>query len=351
LTTVRVANSKRDEHVADSVPGLRPDVEAFSYSATIRFSLAGQECTVSAQGQKATVKVGDTDPAEFEATWRGPSSFGMFSLITEVASHLGHPRSAVEASDMKALRALFAMAYLVGQVRFDESLVWYEKHMLSAELMLTRKQGQVSALGMRVPEALAHAAERALAISDDPLKLSEDDLPFLKFARTLLGFASSYVTMSLGEKTVSEGAEALNYKGLQFRFVKATGDLLSHEYLSYGQKRLLAFSYYMASPSYLPIAVDELVNGLHHEWIDACVNELSARQSFLTSQNPLLLDCLSFDSLDHVRSCFLLCSAERAEDEKLRWRQMTREEAAIFFEAYEAGIQHVGDILRQKGFW
>ena len=67
---------------------------------------------------------------------------------------------------------------------------------------------------------------------------------------------------------------------------------LDRDLLSYGQKRLLSFYWYLAVRADQPVVADELANGLHYEWIDACVNELSERQSFLATQNPLLMDYL-----------------------------------------------------------
>ena len=100
------------------------------------------------------------------------------------------------------------------------------------------------------------------------------------------------------------------------------------------------------------LIADELVNGLHHEWISACLDEIGERQAFLTSQNPLLLDFLRFDSVEQVRRTFILC--ERASNDvgtQLIWRNLTEDEAESFFLAYQTGIQRVSDILLTKGLW
>ena len=49
------------------------------------------------------------------------------------------------------------------------------------------------------------------------------------------------------------------------------------------------------------VIADELVNGLHHSWIEECIQAIGDRQTFLTSQNPLLLDYLSFASPEDVK--------------------------------------------------
>jgi len=99
------------------------------------------------------------------------------------------------------------------------------------------------------------------------------------------------------------------------RFFFADGGFITQDRLSYGQKRLLMFYYYLASNPDIVIA-DELVNGLHHQWIRAAIEEIGERQAFLTSQNPLLLDYLPFSSAEHVRKSFMLCTAELDENKK-----------------------------------
>ena len=134
-----------------------------------------------------------------------------------------------------------------------------------------------------------------------------------------------------------------------FQFTRKGGRAtIGHERLSYGQKRLLSLLYYLeASPHHL--VADEMVNGLHHEWIEEIVQRIGDRQTFLSSQNPLLLDYMEFDSVDQVSRSFVLCELD--ELDRLVWRNMSAEEAASFYSAYEVGIQHVGEILRTKGLW
>ena len=76
------------------------------------------------------------------------------------------------------------------------------------------------------------------------------------------------------------------------------------------------------------------------------------RQAFLTSQNPLLLDYLDFESAAEVQSGFVLCERVPGKlGSELVWRNPTEAEAGDFFSAYETGIQRVSDILINKGFW
>ena len=139
-------------------------------------------------------------------------------------------------------------------------------------------------------------------------------------------------------------------RNLRFRF-RSKGDRFLHNSLSYGERRLLGF-FALSDACPEIMVVDELVNGLHHDWIKACLDEIGSRQAFLTSQNPLLLDYLDFESAEDVQSGFVLC--ERAPGRlgsELVWRNPTAEEAMDFFSAYETGIQRVSDILINKGFW
>ncbi|HEY4117727.1 MAG TPA: AAA family ATPase [Byssovorax sp.] len=128
------------------------------------------------------------------------------------------------------------------------------------------------------------------------------------------------------------------------------GDDVAHDFsgLSYGQKRLFAFLIYSTLNPHIIVA-DELVNGLHHNWIQACLAVLVGKQAFLTSQNPLLIDYLEFDSVEQVKRTFILCDVDAQQ--RFVWRNMDDDEAASFFAAYKVGIQHVGEILRTKGFW
>lgn len=125
------------------------------------------------------------------------------------------------------------------------------------------------------------------------------------------------------------------------------GTTFTHDQLSYGEKRLLTFMYHAAANPHILVA-DELVNGLHHEWIQACLDAIQG-QAFLTSQNPLLLDHLPFHSAEEVERRFILC--DRDEHGDWIWRNMDEDAAGAFYRAYEVGVQHVSGILRTKGLW
>ncbi|HEX5751667.1 MAG TPA: AAA family ATPase [Archangium sp.] len=189
----------------------------------------------------------------------------------------------------------------------------------------------------------------------DPNLIPEDmsatfSLEFLERAAHVLGYESASARFDVERLSPDPGRQIARLSNLRF-FFRRPGEEVSHDLLSYGQKRLLTF-FAHADASRDIIIADELVNGLHHEWISACLTEIGDRQAFLTSQNPLLLDFLRFDSADEVRRTFILC--ERATGEsgpQLIWRNPTEEEAESFFSAYQTGIQRVSDILLTKGLW
>ena len=173
---------------------------------------------------------------------------------------------------------------------------------------------------------------------------------FLERAAHVLGYRSASMRFDVVRLSPEPSRQVVRLRNLRF-FFERPGENIPHELLSYGQKRLLAFfAHADASPDV--IIADELVNGLHHEWISACLNEIGERQAFLTSQNPLLLDFLRFESIEEVRHTFIICERSSSPgDAQLIWRNLTEDEAESFFLAYQTGIQRVSDILLTKGFW
>lgn len=137
----------------------------------------------------------------------------------------------------------------------------------------------------------------------------------------------------------------------EFLFSRARGVVFNHNALSYGQKRLLAFLYYLDANSAFVVA-DDLVNGMHHEWIRASLDEIGDRQAFLTSQNPLLLDYLPLESAEQIQKTFIQCRIEVVGDEPhVVWSNLATEDATELFADYKVGIQPIGEILRARGLW
>lgn len=185
----------------------------------------------------------------------------------------------------------------------------------------------------------------------DRLQLRISDLGELADVVDLLGMKSGVFRADLGRNDRDARGEQFVYDRFQFRFTRRDGTYVIDEHLSFGQKRLLAFLFY-AWANQGPIVADELVDGMHHRWIEHCLKAIGDRQAFLSSQSPLLMDFFGFDSAEAVRRCFVLCDLEvQGDRELMRWRSMTPEEADQFFDAYQVGIQHVSEILRDRGLW
>jgi len=187
----------------------------------------------------------------------------------------------------------------------------------------------------------------------DPIVVSFDKLGSLSKIPTLLGFAGAELYPRILKRSKDGDKVTTSYQGLDCLFRRADGSQVSHELLSFGQKRLFAFLWYLALRDEFPVVADELLNGLHHEWIEACFERLRDRQSFLATQHPLLLDHIPIESAEAVRTTFIRCSTESGPGgrEQLAWRNFTEEEAERFFIAYQTGIQQVSEVLRSEGLW
>lgn len=155
------------------------------------------------------------------------------------------------------------------------------------------------------------------------------------------------MTLLEREQDMERGITTSSFGKPSFWITTQRGTTFTHDQLSYGEKRLLAFLYHAAANTKILVA-DELVNGLHHEWIQGCLDAIQG-QAFLTSQNPLLLDHLPFSSAEEVQCRFILC--DRDEHDDWSWRNMDQSTAEAFYRAYEVGIQHVSEILETKGLW
>lgn len=179
------------------------------------------------------------------------------------------------------------------------------------------------------------------------LRPTSADLPFLQTFAGLAGFDEVTMVLPLQAKTKSSAS----FGKASFLIQLKNGDLITQELLSFGQRRLLAFLYYAAcNPDTL--IVDELTNGLHHEWIEACVDELEKRQSFVATQNPLLIDYLPVASSQDAETAFLQCRlVEKDGKQWMDWRNTTPDEAERFWKSYETGVQFISEILRTEGLW
>lgn len=239
-------------------------------------------------------------------------------------------------------RAVHA-ANLSGDVqRFDEILTFFQRITPNGELTLSSNfLGQTLA-----SDELVKAFRDSAQSKDERVLIEHQKLPFLRRFVDLCGFSSASLHLELLRRESAKKESVALFGRPSFLFRRRNGEELREQHLSFGQKRLLAFLYYLTISN--PIVADELVDGLHFDWIKACVEDTRGRQKFFASQNPLLVDHMGFKTRDAVKSRFIRCSLEGDE---MVWSNFSDAEADDFFVAYRTGIQAVSEVLRQKGLW
>ena len=372
IVQVRLANRRRETHaVTSGSTGDRPiraraEHETFEYDATIEIRLLASQRIYRLRATPSASQlevVGTSTPAR---------AIDAFSLFTDnlvfIAFTRLHDLAPTEArEEAQAIEAVWGWAATLDDAhRFDESLAVFRAmegrptdDMRSdppiALLQLSRRTGERFILSERsfVPweiiQNLMANADNSDGFNDTTLR--HDELGFLRRFVNAVGLNSAEMKVALLKRDVGDETEDLLIGDFKVLLHFKDGSIIAHDLLSYGQKRLLAFLYYVDCNEDVIIA-DEIVNGLHHEWIDACLDALEARQAFLTSQNPLLLDYLSFESVEQAEKCFIVCRTELHNGrEHMRWANITKGEAEAFYRGYLAGIQHVSELLRTEGLW
>ncbi|RYZ17525.1 MAG: hypothetical protein EOO70_01665 [Myxococcaceae bacterium] len=305
-----------------------------------------QEDSLEFYENEETILSADILPGEISFSWNGerftePRRFSLPPFLTLINSLVDDKKS--EKLHQLATTITYSRALTTG--RMDESLERFNS-LLKLKMHSDGKSVRRNLKAREIPHSLIDVFENPIPEGTTV----EFALEFLDRAAQILGYESASVRFDVERLSPTPTASTIRLSNLRF-FFKKPGEEISHDLLSYGQKRLLAFfAHADASPDI--ILADELVNGLHHEWIAACLKEIGERQAFLTSQNPLLLDFLRFDSIEDVRRTFILC--ERSSNNagsQLIWRNFSEDEAESFFLAYQAGMQRVSDILLTKGLW
>jgi energy-coupling factor transporter ATP-binding protein EcfA2 len=162
-------------------------------------------------------------------------------------------------------------------------------------------------------------------------------LEFLRRAAAILGFRSASFQPDVSSYRSERSTGELHYavRGFTFRFTRSDGTTLHHDALSYGQKRLLAFFYYLAASEEFVFA-DDLAHGLPDAWISDCVQAMGARQAFITGLDPRVLAHLGFDSPARVQARVITCEVVRDADgaEQLQWRTISPDAATEFFQRH-----------------
>lgn len=332
---IRVANKRSvDAVVLNALPPNKRERSGYVSSAYAIFSLGTKqariEATVETADGKTVTRISGKEIPHKTAAQPTQRDFG-FRLLENVPDEEG-----------SLARTLIAMAE---SRRFDESLGYYTR--IKSETFPIVGMSSVQDVQFFPRGFLLCSQDRAKSLNEPTLTFK--DTPLNHSLRDALGVPNADIQLTLLSKDADGEA---TYGNLRFWLSRRDGSQYSDDHhLSFGQKRLLSFLYYLESFSEIVIA-DELVNGLHHDWIDLCVKSIEKRQAFLTSQNPLLMDYIEFDSVEEVRRSFILCELEFEGDlEVLKWRNMTVEEAGAVFQAAEIGIEHLSTILRNEHLW
>ena len=174
---------------------------------------------------------------------------------------------------------------------------------------------------------------------------------FLERVAELLGFERGVWEPILGESHRGAEGEVLRFDSFGFEFERRDGSFVRHDHLSFGQKRLLAFFYYLALECPVVIA-DELANGFHRDWIGAVLEEIGDRQAFLTSQNPVLVGEHTPETAEAIQRRFVVCSRDdTAEFSSMEWRNPTPEEARSLDRELSVGVEPLADVLYRWGLW
>jgi energy-coupling factor transporter ATP-binding protein EcfA2 len=193
----------------------------------------------------------------------------------------------------------------------------------------------------KIPEQLRLESPPPLGIE------AEEPLPWLAMFRELTRIDQISITFELISSKHSSNTTIMQYGPMSLRYT-THGSMLRGDQLSFGQKRLFALLHYLDAHESIVLA-DEMVNGLHHDWIECCLEIANTRQSFLSSQNPILFDFMSFASAQDAADRFIECSLD--EHGRFVWRNMSLDDATSFFEVYQTGVQYVSEILRTRGYW
>ncbi|AGC49168.1 hypothetical protein MYSTI_07896 [Myxococcus stipitatus DSM 14675] len=240
---------------------------------------------------------------------------------------------------------------LAGLSRFDEGLAYFEQ-LYQVELRLSRRAEGVLATGTGLASEALLDGLRRLAASQwggPRYVVPSDSIPFLRDTARLLGFSAAEASLVPVEAPLEGKYESQTLGGLELDFVGSDGTRVSARQLGHGQKRVLALQHYLSRARAVVVA-DEVAHSLHPRLVRATLEPLGARQSFLTSQSPVLLDLLTFTSPQHVRDSLVWCRRDEGSG-VLIWEDPSPEAAERLFTASTATPGQLGALLQAQGLW
>ncbi|REG27175.1 AAA domain-containing protein [Archangium gephyra] len=263
----------------------------------------------------------------------------------------------LEPEVREPLKELLRRTFLLAPARFDEGLGTFQQ-IGNTQYGMEMRGDEVFPLGLMwlpawMPGLLRERVAREMPPPAGHLDIRHDEVErgFLARFVSLAGFSAGTFRVELLDKRSYEGGGRLEFGRFGFRFTRRDGAVLTQEQLGHGQKRLLSFLYYLDVNEDFVIA-DELANSLHPRHVEACVRELGRRQSFLTSQNPLLFEHIPLGSAEEARASLLHCGTELRDGRE--WKVCTNpspETAAKLFGAYQRGDTPLATLLRTHGLW
>lgn len=261
----------------------------------------------------------------------------------------------LEPEVRERLKELLHRTFLLAPSRFDESLGTYQQ-LGATQYAMEMRGDEVFPLGLMslprwLPGVLRERADQALSAGFIDIRHDELEQGFLARFVSLAGFASGRFRVELLKQRSYEGGGRLEFGHFGLSFTRRDGSVLTHEQLGYGQKRLLSFLYYLDLNDDFVIA-DELANGLHPRLVEACLRFLGPRQSFLTSQNPLVFEHVPSGSTEELRTSLIHCATGLREGHEWKvWANPGPETAAKLLDAYQRGDTPMGTLLRTHGLW
>ncbi|HVK68492.1 MAG TPA: AAA family ATPase [Polyangium sp.] len=200
------------------------------------------------------------------------------------------------------------------------------------------------------PDANASVPDCVLAASRVDATCSRhgpEHIPFLARALEVLELPNGEMHLGFVARLVG-GSGGVHYDRLGFTLTLPDGVSISHERLSFGQKRVLSFFYHLAVSEDVLLA-DELSNGLHPAWLAACLASIAPRQAFLTTASPHLFDhlSLSFGSADELARSVVRC---RREGSKVVFEPLDASAADLVFRVTKARAEGTTELLQARLF-
>lgn len=182
------------------------------------------------------------------------------------------------------------------------------------------------------------------------LPITEQDLPWLAQVRQDLDAQAVELKPKLKQsQPIKGGGQEIQFSGADIYITFAPQLKVHHSLLSFGQKRMISLRYYLSMVQSAPAIIDELSNGLHHAWTTSILEGLENQQSFLATQNPLVMDGVWWESATEAGQGILLCT--RSPEHQWHWRQLDEEESLRFYEAWRSGVQHIHEVLKTERWW